>query len=66
MTRGCGVEQAQRDEPLEVPADDARYEAPRIVDYGTLAELTAGDKEGNDWDIISCQYGRGDGGGGYS
>jgi len=66
MTRGCGVEQAQRDEPLEVPANDARYEAPRIVDYGTLAELTAGDKEGNDWDIISFQYGRGDGGGGYS
>jgi len=57
------VEQAKRDETLEAAANRRPYEAPRIVDYGTLAELTAGEKEGNDWDIISFQYGRGDGGG---
>jgi hypothetical protein len=24
-----------------------KYEAPKIVDYGTLAELTAGQQDGN-------------------
>ena len=58
------MEPVKRDERVEERADDATYEAPRIEDYGTLAELTAGEKEGNDWDIISFQYG--EGGGGYS
>jgi hypothetical protein len=57
-----GVQAVRQDETFE---ERPVYEAPRIEDYGTLAELTAGDKEGNDWDVVSFQYGHG-GDGGYS
>ena len=57
------MEPVKRDEKLE---EHESYEAPRIEDYGTLAELTAGEKEGNDWDVVSFQYGQGGGDGGYS
>jgi hypothetical protein len=57
------VEPLKQDETLE---ERPVYEAPRIEDYGTLAELTAGEKEGNDFDFVSFEYGSGGGDGGYS
>ncbi|HEY1316413.1 MAG TPA: lasso RiPP family leader peptide-containing protein [Gaiella sp.] len=50
--------------PDETP--EARpYEPPRIEDYGTLVELTAG-KGNGDPDFLGSWESKGGGGGGYS
>ena len=54
------TDQTNADTPEQPVSFD--FEPPRIEDYGTLAELTAG-KSGSKSDIFGSQEG---GGGGYS
>jgi hypothetical protein len=53
----------EHDPKVEVAQPDLAYERPRIDDYGTLAELTAG-IGGDKTDYLGNQDGGG--GGGYS
>ena len=57
----------ERDTTVEQPEAGVSYESPRIEDYGTLAELTAG-ITGAKTDILGNQVpgGGGGGGGGFS
>lgn len=53
------------EDPRERERDALAYEPPRIEDYGTLAELTAGKGNGNP-DLVGHWEKHDGGGGGYS